>query len=141
VLRGGVDRFINVEVLLEHRATEVWQAPSVAGLRFVGADGEVREASARYLVACDGAVSPVRKQLGIGQESLDFDEWWTVVDAWPMRPTPLPKRTTQFYPFSARGAVRADWEFAGVNRRRCGRCKEVGKHLKTGQGGGRYDNA
>jgi 3-(3-hydroxy-phenyl)propionate hydroxylase len=96
VLRGGVDRFINVEVLLEHRATEVWQAPSAAGLRFVGADGEVREASARYLVACDGAVSPVRKQLGIGQESLDFDEWWTVVDAWLMRPTPLPKRTTQY---------------------------------------------
>jgi 3-(3-hydroxy-phenyl)propionate hydroxylase len=96
ILRGGVDRFANVDVLLEHRATEVWQTPSAAGVRFVGRDGKVREASARYLVACDGATSQVRKQLAIGQESLNFDEWWTVVDAWLVRPTPLPRRTTQY---------------------------------------------
>ena len=96
ILRGGVDRFVNVEVLLEHRAIEVWQTPSAAGVRFVDRDGKLREATARYLVACDGAVSPIRKQLDIGQESLNFDEWWTVVDAWLMRPTPLPPRTTQY---------------------------------------------
>jgi 3-(3-hydroxy-phenyl)propionate hydroxylase len=96
ILRGGVDRFANVEVALEHRATEVWQNPSAAGVRFVDREGKVREATARYLVACDGAVSPIRKQLGIGQESLNFDEWWTVVDAWLMRSTPLPARTTQY---------------------------------------------
>jgi 3-(3-hydroxy-phenyl)propionate hydroxylase len=96
ILRGGVDRFVNAEVLLEHRAVEVWQTATSAGVRLVAADGKVRSASARYLVACDGAASPVRKQLGIGQESLDFDEWWTVVDAWLMRPTPLPRRTTQY---------------------------------------------
>lgn len=96
ILRGGVDRFANVDVLLEHRATEVWQTPSAAGVRFVADDGKIREATARYLVACDGAASPIRKQLGVGQESLNFDEWWTVVDAWLMRPTPLPPRTTQY---------------------------------------------
>jgi len=44
-------------------------------------NGVVQELRGRYLVACDGAASPIRKQLNIAQESLEFDEWWTVVDA------------------------------------------------------------
>lgn len=35
---------------------------------------------ARYVVACDGGASLVRKLLGIGLESLNFDEPWLVVD-------------------------------------------------------------
>src|SRR4051812_29141506 len=35
----------------------------------------------RYLVACDGGSSPIRKQLGITLEDLGFDEPWLVVDA------------------------------------------------------------
>lgn len=35
----------------------------------------------RYLVACDGANSFVRKQLAIRLDDLAFDEWWMVVDA------------------------------------------------------------
>ena len=96
ILREGVDRFANVEVLLEHRATAVWQTSDAAGVRLATPEGGSLEASARYLIACDGAASPVRKQLGIGQESLNFDEWWTVVDAWLKRETPLPKRTSQY---------------------------------------------
>ncbi len=37
--------------------------------------------TARYLVACDGGASPIRKQLGIALEDLGFDEPWLVVDA------------------------------------------------------------
>jgi 3-(3-hydroxy-phenyl)propionate hydroxylase len=96
VLRGGVDRFANVETRLEHQALSVWNGPDVAGLRFADRRGNEREATARYIVACDGASSTVRKQLAISQESLDFDEWWTVVDAWVKRETSLPRRTTQF---------------------------------------------
>ena len=96
LLRNGVDRFANVETRLEHRALGVWDGPDVARIRFVGPQGEEREATARYIVACDGATSTVRKQLAISQESLNFDEWWTVVDAWVKRDTPLPRRTTQF---------------------------------------------
>ena len=58
--------------------------------------GSHRELRCRYLIACDGAVSPIRKHLGIAQESLEFDEWWTVVDAWLNGETPLPSMTTQF---------------------------------------------
>jgi 3-(3-hydroxy-phenyl)propionate hydroxylase len=96
ILRGGVDRFANVEVRLENEASSVWHDPHVAGLRLLASHGGALEVTARYVVACDGAASSIRKQLGIGQESLNFDEWWTVVDAWLKRPTPLPKRTTQF---------------------------------------------
>ncbi len=58
-------------------------------------DGGAQETvSGRYLtVACDGAASPVRKQLGIAQDSLDFEQaggrWSTPGLA---TPTPLPPR-------------------------------------------------
>lgn len=35
---------------------------------------------ARFVVACDGGASPIRRALGIGLESLDYDEPWVVVD-------------------------------------------------------------
>lgn len=43
-----------------------------------GAPGEVR---ARWVIACDGASSPVRKALGIALDDLGFEEPWLVVDA------------------------------------------------------------
>ena len=36
---------------------------------------------ARWLIACDGARSAVRKQAGIQLDDLDFEEPWLVVDA------------------------------------------------------------
>ena len=38
-------------------------------------------ARARYVIACDGARSAVRKALGIALDDLDFEEPWLVVDA------------------------------------------------------------
>lgn len=35
----------------------------------------------RYLIACDGGSSAIRKRLGLTLEDLDFDEPWLVVDA------------------------------------------------------------
>ena len=42
------------------------------------ADG--RTVAGRYLVACDGASSTVRRSLGIGWEDLGFDQDWLVID-------------------------------------------------------------
>ena len=64
------------------------------GVDLVLADGTTRRV--RWLLACDGAASPVRRALGIGHEDLAFDEWWAVVDARLKRPTPLPAHTTQY---------------------------------------------
>ena len=43
-------------------------------------DGDVRSATARWVIGCDGSHSPVRKALGIDLDDLDFDEPWLVVD-------------------------------------------------------------
>jgi 3-(3-hydroxy-phenyl)propionate hydroxylase len=45
----------------------------------VGSD-ETQTISARYLVACDGASSPIRKASGIGWKDLGYDHHWLVVD-------------------------------------------------------------
>lgn len=42
--------------------------------------GRTRRVTARYLLACDGGSSPIRKSLGIEFEDLGFDEPWLVVD-------------------------------------------------------------
>lgn len=43
-------------------------------------DGSTFTRHARYLVACDGASSPVRRSLGIAHDNLDYDAPWIVVD-------------------------------------------------------------
>lgn len=43
--------------------------------------GEPRSLEARWLIACDGSRSPVRKALGVNLDDLEFEEPWLVVDA------------------------------------------------------------
>jgi len=50
---------------------------------------------AKYLVACDGASSPVRKALKIEQFDYGFDEPWLVVDAQVKRPERMPDLNLQ----------------------------------------------
>lgn len=52
------------------------------------ADGS--SVTARYVVACDGARSLVRKQLGISMDDLGFEEPWLVLDTVLHPTTPLP---------------------------------------------------
>ena len=49
----------------------------------------------RYLVACDGASSPVRESLGLPLEDLQFDEPWLVIDALIDAPSLLPQVNLQ----------------------------------------------
>jgi 3-(3-hydroxy-phenyl)propionate hydroxylase len=64
MLRRGLEQYAHVEVCLG------MDAPELAELR----------STARYVVACDGATSPVREHLGIGLRDLGYDERWLVVD-------------------------------------------------------------
>jgi 3-(3-hydroxy-phenyl)propionate hydroxylase len=97
ILRNGTKRFAGVDIRLGCKAIGVSQNSDRVELEVREREGEAcHKVTARYLVACDGAASSIRKQLKIAQDSLGFDEWWTVIDAWLRRPTPLPKRTTQF---------------------------------------------
>src|SRR3954454_144379 len=67
-----------------------------ADVRLPGAP-QVRRIHGRYLVACDGGASAVRKQLGMALEDLGFDEPWLVVDVYVdeetrCRLSPTPRR-------------------------------------------------
>ncbi|MBA15301.1 MAG: monooxygenase [Sphingomonas sp.] len=62
-----------------------------AGGTLFYADGEkAHEVRARWVIACDGARSPVRKALGVKLDDLDFEEPWLVVDAEVEGPVAFP---------------------------------------------------
>lgn len=56
----------------------------------------VRTVRGKYLVACDGARSPVREALGGQLEDLEFDEQWLVVDVIVDDGAHLPEVTVQY---------------------------------------------
>ncbi len=97
VLRRGVARFPNVQVLLGHQFLQLEQdAAQVRAQVLRLADGARLTVQARHMIACDGARSPVRRQLDAPVEDLAFDEWWVVVDAWLRQPAELPPRCRQY---------------------------------------------
>lgn len=85
-----------VAPLLAHMVGRVVRDGDRAIVEVTAPDGSVALYRTRYLLACDGANSGIRKQLDIGYEDLDFDQWWLVVDAWLLRETAMPARSTQY---------------------------------------------
>ena len=80
VLRGAVARFANVRVYLGEELTAMEDDGIRVRLALRDATGTTRRRAARYVVACDGASSPVRRMLGIAFDSMQYDEPWVVVD-------------------------------------------------------------
>ncbi len=118
-LRDALAARPSVEVRLETRfAALLANGLDGARVRIEGPDGETQDIAARFVVACDGASSPVRKALGVGQFDYGFDEPWLVIDAIAGRgeahlPQAAiqfcdPKRPTTYVPMSP-GRYR--WEF------------------------------
>jgi 3-(3-hydroxy-phenyl)propionate hydroxylase len=70
----GVDVRLSAEVV----ATREVDDGVVVDVRL--ADDSTTRYRAKYVVACDGGSSPIRKRLGIELEDLDFDEYWLVID-------------------------------------------------------------
>jgi 3-(3-hydroxy-phenyl)propionate hydroxylase len=97
MLRSAVARHGNVDVRLAHELVDFAEAGDRITLEVRDLEsGQTSSIDTRYLLACDGANSFVRKRLGIGYEDLAFDEWWVVVDAWERAPTSFPKMNTQY---------------------------------------------
>ncbi len=97
LLRERVSHLPTIEVRLSHKLTGL--AHDAAGVTVCAGDsasGESLSFAADYLLACDGAGSTVRGQLGIGLEDHAFDEWWVVLDAFLKRPLSLPETGRQF---------------------------------------------
>lgn len=80
VLRQRVSSMPSVQVNLGHKVTALQQDENAVTLSMEDAQGQTRQITARYVMACDGASSFVRKQLGIPLQDLGFDEPWLVVD-------------------------------------------------------------
>ena len=53
-------------------------------------NGGAHNVRARWVIACDGSRSPVRKALGVKLDDLDFEEPWLVVDAEVEGPVSFP---------------------------------------------------
>jgi 3-(3-hydroxy-phenyl)propionate hydroxylase len=80
ILREHAQFFPSVTVALGQTLTQITQDAKLATLTLQGEDGQTSTVQARYVIACDGASSTVRSQVGITLEDLDFDEPWLVVD-------------------------------------------------------------
>jgi 3-(3-hydroxy-phenyl)propionate hydroxylase len=81
LLRDGLARYRDVDVRLGAEFDDLQQTSDGARLRFgSAAGGEGEQVEACFVLACDGASSPVRKAVGIGLDDMGFEERWLVID-------------------------------------------------------------
>ena len=80
VLRDNAASHASVKVELGTGLVGLAQSGAGVRLELLGDDGGRRSVTADYVIACDGASSDVREQIGIALEDLVFDEPWLVVD-------------------------------------------------------------
>ncbi|MBY8825764.1 bifunctional 3-(3-hydroxy-phenyl)propionate/3-hydroxycinnamic acid hydroxylase [Sphingomonas colocasiae] len=76
LLRAGLQRFAHVDVRTGHDVLAIEDG----AIRMRGSDGDEAIAHARFILACDGASSTVRKSLGIPLDDIGFEERWLVID-------------------------------------------------------------
>ena len=79
-MQTGMSRFPQVVLQNDVAVTALEQTQDAVRLTTQGAEGE-QSITARYVVACDGANSFVRKSIGIPLDDMHFHEPWLVVDA------------------------------------------------------------
>ena len=79
-LREAMGALSGVDLRLGAAFAGLEQADDRVTVRYREADDD-HLLDARWVIACDGSRSPVRKALGIGLDDLDFEEPWLVVDA------------------------------------------------------------
>lgn len=81
VLREGVQRFPNVDVLLEHECLRVLAQGDEVELMLADLHTDAfRRFRASYVIAADGGSSPTRGQLGVGYSGRTYSERWVVID-------------------------------------------------------------
>ena len=81
VLREGVQRFPNVDVLLEHECLRVLPKGDEVELMLADLRTDTfKRFRASYVIAADGGSSPTRGQLGVGYSGRTYTERWVVID-------------------------------------------------------------
>ena len=118
-LRDNIEARANVTVLVSHEAGAPEQTDDSVSVDVSPVDGgETFTVEADYLIAADGAASPVRKSLGFTFQSLGYDCDWVVVDVDLKREVPKlavitqqicdPKRRATYVPTVG---LKRRWEF------------------------------
>jgi 3-(3-hydroxy-phenyl)propionate hydroxylase len=79
-LRDHAASYGSVEVSLGTELLSLEQSGTGVTLDLRSDNGQTQTVTADYVIACDGASSGVREQLGVALEDLVFDEPWLVVD-------------------------------------------------------------
>jgi 3-(3-hydroxy-phenyl)propionate hydroxylase len=85
-LRAALENLPNIDVMLGWKVSGVDTHGTDKGTvdlqvtSMTGKNSDSQRITAGYLLACDGANSPVRKMLKMEQEDLDCDEPWLVCD-------------------------------------------------------------
>jgi 3-(3-hydroxy-phenyl)propionate hydroxylase len=97
-LRAHARSYPDVVVELGTELRQLTQGATGVTLELRSDTGVARNVTADYVIACDGASSGVRRQLGIEFEDLTFDEPWLVVDLQVKDAalTKLPRTAAQF---------------------------------------------
>ena len=81
VLRDGVARFPNVDVLLEHECLRALNKRDDVELMLADLRTDTfKRFRAAYVIAADGGASPTRGQLGVGYSGHTYAERWVVID-------------------------------------------------------------
>lgn len=89
VLRDGVSRYRNVELMLQHECLRL--EPDPGGVELMLADlvtDDAKRVRASYVIAADGGSSSTRAQLGIGYTGRTYAERWIVIDTKVLREWP-----------------------------------------------------
>ena len=80
ILYQGLKRYSRVQVLLGQELQQFSQNDAGVTAQIKNAEGQVRSISAKYMVACDGGNSLIRRTLNVGFEGRTKPNQWIVVD-------------------------------------------------------------
>ncbi len=80
VLADAVERSERTELRFDANVAAVEELADGVRLRVQSGDGRERDLRAQYVVACDGAASPIRTALGIPLEGSSHAQPWVIVD-------------------------------------------------------------
>ncbi|SDP36530.1 bifunctional 3-(3-hydroxy-phenyl)propionate/3-hydroxycinnamic acid hydroxylase [Ectopseudomonas guguanensis] len=80
VLYRGLSRFENVKTLFSREVIDFQQDEQGVSLRMEAPHGRVETVRARYLVACDGGNSLIRRTLGVTFDGKTAPNQWIVID-------------------------------------------------------------
>jgi 3-(3-hydroxy-phenyl)propionate hydroxylase len=95
-VRKNISRYPGVQLLLSHEVASFVQHDDHVTLEVQDLDaGTASTIEAKWLLACDGANSPVRKACGLQWKSLGYDREWLVVDVKVTGEDRLPTATRQ----------------------------------------------